>query len=281
MFYADRYNMKKIIIIFFIFSLVQTAFSMDTVYPVSANITSAYSLNAHKLTLEDTLIITRQITNNETYSLSGIYLSENLPSSFEIVDISFSINGGSISNVDTIIQTDLIYSGYQNYQWIIDYPDDAITANLLYPEQNLSVVYKIVCTELGNYQLPGHTALFYGNGQSAFSTSAELSVEVVLVLDSTETDPVLPSRFLISRAYPNPFNGQLRIDFEAAGIKMEMARLEIFDLLGRKVYSKNFIAENEINSVYWNTDNQQSTGLYFYKLTVAGGQSGGKIVLLK
>jgi hypothetical protein len=48
-------------------------------------------------------------------------------------------------------------------------------------------------------------------------------------------DEFLPKEFLISKAYPNPFNPTVSIDFSIPD--QTDVRIQVFDLLGRKVFT--------------------------------------------
>jgi len=89
----------------------------------------------------------------------------------------------------------------------------------------------------------------------------------------------IPVEFGLQRAYPNPFNGQLRIDFT---LKVSgRASLRVYDLSGREVaevVNDNFAAGE--HSRVWQADGLPS-GLYILKLRSAGETRTMKTMLIK
>ncbi len=94
----------------------------------------------------------------------------------------------------------------------------------------------------------------------------------------------LPASFSLNQNYPNPFNPSTTIAFalpEAAEV-----RLEIFNLLGRKVAT---LTEGELpaghHSVVWEGRNSSgstvATGVYFYRLDAGSFSETKKMLLLK
>ena len=94
-----------------------------------------------------------------------------------------------------------------------------------------------------------------------------------------ETSPV-PSKALLYRCYPNPFNAQTTIDFLLP--EDSPVALEIFDILGHKI--ETLIDNEKLRSgrhqVIWN-GNKQASGVYFYRITTGKGTGLEKMVLLK
>jgi len=89
----------------------------------------------------------------------------------------------------------------------------------------------------------------------------------------------IPVEFGLQRAYPNPFNGQLRIDF-ALNVSGK-ASLMVYDLSGREVAEiadGNFAAGE--HSRVWQADGLPS-GLYILKLRSAGETRTMKTMLIK
>lgn len=97
----------------------------------------------------------------------------------------------------------------------------------------------------------------------------------------TENNIESPADFTLHPVYPNPFNGQLAVNFtlERAGD----VRLAIYDVLGREVQSlvNGHLSFGEHN-LLWNSDGVPS-GVYLVRLTEDGGQLTAvrKAVLVK
>ncbi len=83
--------------------------------------------------------------------------------------------------------------------------------------------------------------------------------------------------------YPNPFNPRTEIRFETptAGA----ARLEVYDLAGRRIALHSFQAEAGLNLVPWlgqdDRGHQQPGGIYLYTVTTAAGRDQGRMTLVK
>jgi glucose/arabinose dehydrogenase len=89
----------------------------------------------------------------------------------------------------------------------------------------------------------------------------------------------IPAAFRLEQNYPNPFNPSTTISFALplAG----HVRLEVFDILGRKVAS--LIDENRPqghSAVTWNA-RESSSGVYFYRLSWPGGVASRAMILAK
>ena len=93
-----------------------------------------------------------------------------------------------------------------------------------------------------------------------------------------------PTDFSLSQNYPNPFNAGTVINISV--LEAGNVNLEIFNVLGQKVatlYNSSLSAGS--HSFSWNSlgdNNQQvSTGMYFYRLTVGDQVATKKMVMIK
>ncbi|MBK6506346.1 MAG: T9SS type A sorting domain-containing protein [Ignavibacteria bacterium] len=79
---------------------------------------------------------------------------------------------------------------------------------------------------------------------------------------------ILPGDFILHQNYPNPFNGSTKIRFEIN--KKGTVSIGIFDITGKKLVelvNKQFTSgEYEVDY----TSNDNSSGVYFYSLSVDG-----------
>ena len=89
----------------------------------------------------------------------------------------------------------------------------------------------------------------------------------------------LPERFGLSQNYPNPFNATTAISYSLS--EPSDVTIEIYDILGRKIdiLSPGQQQAGEHN-VLWNADNQTS-GVYFYRIQTGKYSETKKMVLLK
>ena len=89
----------------------------------------------------------------------------------------------------------------------------------------------------------------------------------------------LPPNMIALDNYPNPFNASTEIQFNLPA--PANARIEIFDLLGRRLESINLPSLSAGPQIYiWNAAAYPS-GVYFYKFQAAGYSSINRCVLLK
>jgi len=111
-----------------------------------------------------------------------------------------------------------------------------------------------------------------------FTTGSDYLVE------ADDRSDNLPGEFRLSQNYPNPFNATTRISYD---LPVDCnVKLEIFDLLGRKV---NTLVDKYQAAGYWSMtwdgkdhDNQTAAaGMYFYRLQAGYNQDFKKMILLK
>ncbi len=101
-------------------------------------------------------------------------------------------------------------------------------------------------------------------------------------IDDSETP--IPEKFQLAQNYPNPFNPQTNISFSLPS--KSNVRLEVFDLLGRRIKA---LADKSLEAGSYNfvwdgkdeSDQQVSSGIYFYRLTTDFGVRQEKMTLLK
>ena len=85
---------------------------------------------------------------------------------------------------------------------------------------------------------------------------------------------ILPT-LLVVKVYPNPFNSSVTI---SAGVSQ--ANVEIFDILGNRVWSK-IVPRSGPAKLVWQPDENISSGVYLVKATAGGLTASRKIVYLK
>ena len=94
-----------------------------------------------------------------------------------------------------------------------------------------------------------------------------------------DKEPEVPIRFDLSQNYPNPFNAMTVIQYNLP--EPSDVRIEIFDILGRRV--QILLAEKQpagYHQVIWDAENQ-SSGMYFYRIEAGEYSDTKKMVLLK
>lgn len=168
----------------FLILLWASSSGQETLYPPGYDIVCEYDLSASNIDITDTLVITRTITNNEVFDLSGLYLADNFPSEFNIVSSDVTIDGEQISSFFSGPIFHHVLIDYNSYRWVIDFPiGPGEFTNILRSGQTLLLLYRLTCEVPGNYVLPFHTVCFYGNDSGFFTTS-----DTLLVLVRTENN---------------------------------------------------------------------------------------------
>lgn len=68
----------------------------ELLYPTGHNISCWYELSDSAFFAPDSLTITRGLLDNESFPISGLYFSENLPCEFQIISHSITLNGDTM-----------------------------------------------------------------------------------------------------------------------------------------------------------------------------------------
>jgi Carboxypeptidase regulatory-like domain len=142
--------------------------------------------------------------------------------------------------------------------------------------------------DVGTYQMLVSAEGFSLAGQEIEILSGEmLEVEVNMQEEvETNTDEIINNRAVISMIYPNPFlpgtnREGVQIDLSMRSSDLP-ARLEIYDVRGRKVASQEVYSTDK---VYWDgrtAGSYAASGMYFFKLTTSSGQSDtARLLLIK
>nr|MBN2276784.1 T9SS type A sorting domain-containing protein [candidate division Zixibacteria bacterium] len=280
--------MRTIAFYFLIFACMSgiiSAEAQETLYPDSFDISSRYAINAITLELDDTLIIKRTIVNHEAFSLTGLYFSENLPVEFKIVDQSVRKNGQEIDYIFSQAQYNHEIPDQNTFSWIIDsLGNGSGYSNPVNPGDSLELEIRITSQELGDYILPLHSTVFYGNSTGFFSTSNDIAIDFVLSLDVDDDggeNDLINAGYLLSNSYPNPFNSTVVIKYAGFSISHKQAIFEVFDILGRNIFRQNFTTMNNEGLLNWVPEESIGSGLYFYVMTIGEEKTRGKLLLLK
>jgi len=176
--YCSRMN--RIFGLLFTFFFTSSLWGQETVYPENYDVFVTYMTSASIVEIGSALIITRTVTNNESFPLANLYLSENLPPELEMDSYSLNIDGIEIPFAYVGPLEDEIIAGYNTFYWMIDEPTIEDPLNLqLGPEETLNLEYRLTCAVSGSYSLIFHTTCFYGNGTGLFAMGDSSSVAFV------------------------------------------------------------------------------------------------------
>ncbi|MEW5922537.1 MAG: dockerin type I repeat-containing protein [Candidatus Zixiibacteriota bacterium] len=213
----------------------------DNIFPPDYNITCDYTLSGTEFQTDDTLIIRRALINNETYSLSGLYFSDNIPPKFDVASYTLKHNGNDIIHFYSGASQDSVIGFYDTYYWVVDDPNLPAITNTIYPGDSIVMEMKVTFTQGGAFSLPMHTTVFYGNQTGYFATANSISISVGTGSlcgdsDNNGTINLLDVIYLIKYLYkggpePSPINNS---DVNASG------GVNILDV----VYLLNYLYKN-------------------------------------
>ena len=150
----------------------------DDIFPPDNNITCAYTLNGTVFQIGDTLIVRRALKNNEVFSLSGLYFSDNIPPKFNVASYTLKHNDDDITHFYSGASQDSVIGFYDTYYWVIDDPNLPAITNIIQPGDSIVMEMKITFTQGGSFSLPMHTTVFYGNQTGYFATANSVSITV-------------------------------------------------------------------------------------------------------
>ena len=101
-----------------------------------------------------------------------------------------------------------------------------------------------------------------------------------IINDLDDNPEIPPTKFQISKAYPNPFNSS--INFKLNGYGNEEVSISIYSIMGTMVdqfYVLTSLSEGQI--VQWNPDLRLASGTYFMNVAAGNFQETQKILFIK
>lgn len=136
---------------------------------------------------------------------------------------------------------------------------------------DMTVSATLPSTETTLLELPGEWAVVDAEATNAM-------FETVVLRPGPPTSPERPQTYALHQNYPNPFNPATTIRFVSA--TASAYTVNIYNALGQTVAEFAGVARIGENQVVWN-GSDQSSGVYFYKLTIESFTDTKKMVLLK
>lgn len=133
-------------------------------------------------------------------------------------------------------------------------------------------------------------AFIAANSASSFSaagTDARNRWLAIADVDDDEGGERLPTDYALNQNYPNPFNAGTTIPVSIAGDGSRQMRLEIIDLLGRRIRTlHDGVSEPGNHAIIWDgridSGDPVASGVYFARLLVSGeAQQVRSMVLIK
>ena len=251
----------------------------ESVYPEGSDISVAYQVNDTLHAGGDTITISRTIANNSSLPMINLYLADVLPDMFEPVGYKISIIDRDISHYYNA--NDFAgYFGYTRHEWVLDYPGQDDTANThLMAGETLYLKANFICNTPGDYLLPFHTICMHNGETGIFSVASPITIRVSEVVGIDDEIQPLPEKSGIPLAYPNPFNGDVRIMFNNSSDGNGYSGiLSIFDITGRLVFKSKPVIND---AFYWRPSPDLAGGVYFYNIITDENKYQGKLVYLK
>ena len=101
-----------------------------------------------------------------------------------------------------------------------------------------------------------------------------------IINDLDDNPEIPPTKFQISKAFPNPFNSS--INFKLNGYGNEKVSISIYSIMGKMVdqfYVLTSLSEGQI--VQWNPDSRLASGTYFINVAAGNFQETQKILFIK
>lgn len=195
--------------------------------------------------------------------LSRVYL----PAAYDdVVSIPLSID--ATVNLDGFLKL-VTDSDLQDYQFVVEESETGHTWNLLKETIPIQMQANKSKTSPLQPSIPVH----------AKSKSGSKFILHIYYDESSDLKTELPNVVELSQNYPNPFNPGTVIEFH---LPSEMdVRLEVFDLLGRRVA---LLADEHMQAgshqVSFNASSLAS-GIYIYRLTTPGRSDSRRMALIK
>lgn len=262
--------------------LSTSAAAQDDVYPSGSGVISTCSLSTDRILIGDTLEINRLLVNGSGDSLQGLFFSDCLPPSFELVFSSVAVNGLGIGFDLEGPEESSVINTFNSYRWIIDSPVGGEGLNEpVPPGDSVVLTLKIVPHDVGEFDLPLH-CVAYSHAGGGFAVSQSLSISVTMT-SFVDDDPtaLLPRDFFTSLAYPNPFNGEVHILFSGLPERGLKIRVTFYNAVGQKVDEVETESADTWGLINWNPAETVGSGLYLYRISVGDMAGSGKIILLK
>jgi|GEM_PF-661661 len=231
----------------------------------------AYKLNS--LNQDNYLLLGTSVNGQSTMDIQALPYAED-PGELELVIEGSNLNG----------EFNLSWApAYLPEGWVAELVDTKIgetfsladTASYAFSlnETKAAPKEKETSSEIGPPVSPITPVIKSKKGPSRFVIRFHLAT-------SAETDPELPQTVELQQNYPNPFNPATTINYQLP--EQSRVRLEVFDLLGRKVST---LVDNEQKtaghySVRFDARNLAS-GMYLYRLQAGNTTLTKKLTLIK
>ena len=130
--------------------------------------------------------------------------------------------------------------------------------------------------------------IHFQSGAVAETTNVDPGSMIIMeepeIVAIDDLDVELPSKSLIARVYPNPFNNSTTISM--VGGNGEYFQIRIYNILGERIRSERIVNKSPLTSFYtWNgrddSGAEVESGIYLIKALSGNKKAQFKVTLLK
>ena len=172
-------------------------------------------------------------------------------------------------NIERKYKVSSVYTGWETIEFMPGYGTSSSPKSYAYLDSDLPAA-SVIAYRLKQIDI---------SGGYAYSKVDSVVLSPVTGID----DDAKSFKFSLSQNYPNPFNPSTKIKYTvpSLGNTSEQVELKIFDIIGNEV--AQIVNESKSPGEYEVTFNAQGlpTGVYFYRISVAGNIETRKMILLK
>ncbi|HIA23884.1 MAG TPA: T9SS type A sorting domain-containing protein [Candidatus Marinimicrobia bacterium] len=105
-------------------------------------------------------------------------------------------------------------------------------------------------------------------------------IEDLLEPETNVGHEMIQNEYVISKAYPNPFNNSTTISFSL--LTNSKVWIKMYNLQGKLIIEKQLSDLHDGQHEFvWNADENNSSGVYFYQIISERSISTGKVLLIK
>jgi len=221
-----------------------TAGSTEIFYTPSYNIAA---INASNPGSTFTFKLAHQRKSTASSEKLQVYSSSNCGQTW---NLRYSKNGSALATVSTVNTSAFVPT---NSQW----RTETVSTSALTSQTNVS--FKFVFTSDAN-----------GSMNNIFIDDINFTNSAVGINDLSK------DKFSFN-IFPNPNNGEMTINLDL--LEKNNIQIELIDILGKKVYSKDLILNAGEHHLKVGKENQFNAGIYFCKLIVNGKAFTQKVIV--
>jgi len=207
-------------------------------------------------------------------------LRDNLFPDIGADEVIFGINSTPVitSNPDTLVRADSLYE----YQVTAIDPDgDTLTYHLL-----ISPAFLSIDTTTGLIQgtptqgdVGDHPVSIEVNDGKGGTTNQIFTLHVQPPLGIDDFENKIPTVFDLKQNYPNPFNPTTTIEYDLP--KSSQVKIEIYNLLGKKVKTILDVYKNAGSHKFVFDSNNLASGVYLYRIQADTYTNSKKMILMR